>query len=87
MNKTWTDKAWEQLLYWQTQDRKTLKKINNLIKSIDRDPFSGEGKPEPLKHELQGCWSRRIDDKNRLIYKITDSGILILECGSHYGEK
>ncbi|MDR0984090.1 MAG: Txe/YoeB family addiction module toxin [Ruminococcus sp.] len=87
MNKTWTDKAWDQFLYWELQDRKTFRKINNLIKALDRDPFSGIGKPEPLKHELQGCWSRRIDEKNRLVYKVKNDGIIILECGSHYGDK
>ncbi|MCL2088923.1 MAG: Txe/YoeB family addiction module toxin [Oscillospiraceae bacterium] len=86
MQKAWTDEAWEDYLYWQTQDRKTLKKINNLLKDIDRDPFCGIGKPEPLIGNLQGYWSRRIDDKNRIIYKIRDEQIIIAQCGTHYDE-
>ena len=70
MNKIWSDEAWEDYLYWQMQDKKTLKRINNLIKDIERNENVGIGKPEPLKHELQGFWSRRIDEKNRLIYRI-----------------
>ncbi|MDR0984733.1 MAG: Txe/YoeB family addiction module toxin [Ruminococcus sp.] len=87
MRLYWDEKAWEQYIYWQTQDRKTLKKINNLIKSIDRDPFSGEGKPEPLTGDLQGYWSRRIDSQNRLVYKIENDEIFISQCKTHYGEK
>ena len=67
MNKLWTDDAWNDYLYWSTQDKKTLKRINQLLKDIDRNQFNGIGKPEPLKYELQGFWSRRIDDNNRLI--------------------
>ncbi|MCL1852071.1 MAG: Txe/YoeB family addiction module toxin [Peptococcaceae bacterium] len=65
MQKAWTDDAWEDYLFWQTQDRKTLKRINNLLRDIDREPFSGIGKPEPLTGNLQGYWSRRIDAVNR----------------------
>ena len=84
MNKLWTDDAWNDYLYWSTQDKKTLKRINQLLKDIDRNSFDGIGKPEPLKYELQGFWSRRIDDNNRLIYKIEDDNIIILHCRGHY---
>ena len=84
MNKLWTDDAWNDYLYWSTQDKKTLKRINQLIKDIDRNLFEGIGKPEPLKYELQGFWSRRIDDNNRLIYKIENDNIIILHCRGHY---
>lgn len=70
MNKIWQDDAWEEYLYWQKQDKKTLKRINDLIKDIERNGNLGIGKPEALKHELQGFWSRRIDEKNRLVYRI-----------------
>ena len=62
MNKTWSDNAWEDYIFWQTQDRKTLKRINDLLRDIEREPFEGKGKPEPLKHEWQGYWSRRINE-------------------------
>lgn len=84
MNKLWTDDAWSDYLYWSTQDKKTLKRINQLLKDIDRNQFDGIGKPEPLKYELQGFWSRRIDDNNRLIYKIENDNIVILHCRGHY---
>ena len=84
MNKLWTDDAWNDYLYWSTQDKKTLKRINQLLKDIDRNQFDGIGKPEPLKYELQGFWSRRIDDNNRLIYKIENDNIIILHCRGHY---
>lgn len=84
MNKLWTDDAWNDYLYWSTQDKKTLKRINQLLKDIDRNSFDGIGKPEPLKYELQGFWSRRIDDNNRLIYKIEDDNIIIIHCRGHY---
>ena len=84
MNKLWTDDAWNDYLYWSTQDKKTLKRINQLLKDIDRNQFDGIGKPEPLKYELQGFWSRRIDDSNRLIYKIENDNIIILHCRGHY---
>ena len=76
--------GWEDYTYWQTQDRKTLKRINTLINDVMRDPFSGIGKPEPLKHVLSGSWSRRIDDTNRLVYLVTDSHIVILQARDHY---
>lgn len=87
MRKTWTDDAWEQYLYWQTQDKKTLKRINQLLKDVDRGGYEGIGKPEPLKGDWSGYWSREIDDKNRIIYRIENGMIIIAQCGSHYGDK
>ncbi len=87
MNKIWSDEAWEDYLYWQTQDKKTLKRINQLFKDIDRNGYDGIGKPEPLKHEYQGFWSRRIDDVNRLVYRIKNGQIEIAQCGEHYDDK
>ncbi|MDI6603815.1 MAG: Txe/YoeB family addiction module toxin [Thermoanaerobacteraceae bacterium] len=86
MNKMFTDIAWEDYEYWQINDRKMLKKINELIKDIDRNGNEGKGKPEPLKHELQGLWSRRITAEHRLIYKIDDKNIYILQCRGHYDD-
>ena len=76
--------GWEDYVYWQTQDRKTLKRINQLITDSLRDPFAGIGKPEPLKHILSGAWSRRIDDANRLVYYVTDDRIVVLQAREHY---
>ena len=76
--------GWEDYVYWQTQDRKTLKRINQLITDAQRDPFAGIGKPEPLRHILSGAWSRRIDDAHRLVYYITDYHIVILQAREHY---
>jgi len=87
MNKVWHDKAWDEYVYWQTQDRKTLKRINALLKDIQRSPFDGIGKPEPLVGNLQGYWSRRIDDANRIVYKVENNQLVILQCGGHYGDK
>lgn len=87
MIKIWTDIAWEDYIYWQAQDKKTLKRINILLKDIDRGGYSGIGKSEPLKGDLQGYWSRRIDESNRLVYRIVDGKIEILQCRSHYGDK
>lgn len=70
MNNVWTDEAWEDYLYWQNKDKKTLKRINQLLLDIDRNGYEGIGKPEPLKHGYQGFWSRRIDEVNRLVYRI-----------------
>lgn len=84
MNITWTDESWEEYEYWQIQDKKILKKINSLIKDIKRDFFNGIGKPEPLKHELSGCWSRRITDEHRLVYEVNDYSIVIISCKYHY---
>lgn len=87
MKKIWTDDAWEDYLYWQTQDKKTLKRINRLITDINRNGYEGIGEPEPLKHDLQGYWSRRIDSKNRIVYRIHNEAIEIAQCGSHYRDK
>ncbi|MET4637221.1 Txe/YoeB family addiction module toxin [Mycetocola sp. 2940] len=76
--------GWEDYTYWQTLDRKTLKRINQLIADVLRDPFDGIGKPEPLKHILAGAWSRRIDDVNRLVYYVTDEHNVILQAREHY---
>ncbi len=84
--KIWDDEVWEDYLYWQTQDKKTLKKINNLIRDIERNPYEGIGKPEKLKYEWQGYWSRRIDSTNRIVYRIKDECIEIAQCKSHYDE-
>lgn len=82
---TWTAGGWEDYVYWQTQDRKTLKRINLLIEDVLRDdPFEGIGKPEPLKHALAGAWSRRIDDVNRLVYIADDRAVTILQTKYHY---
>ena len=81
---SFTSFAWEQYISTQEKDRRLLKKINDLIKDIQRNRNEGLGKPEPLKHELGGYWSRRIDDKNRLVYKITDAEIIIVACSNHY---
>ena len=84
MNKSWYDKAWEDYLYWQAHDKKTLKRINQLIKDAERNPFGGIGKPEPLKGDLAGFWSRRIDDTNRLVYRVNGEILEILSCKGHY---
>ena len=80
----WTDAAWKDYLYWQTQDKKTLKRINKLITECKRSPFEGIGKPEPLKENLSGFWSRRIDDANRLVYVVNDSYLTVISCRYHY---
>lgn len=80
----WDIDAWDDYIYWQMQDKKTLKRINNLIKDISRNPFEGIGKPEPLKENLSGFWSRRIDDTNRIVYAVEDTGIYIISCRGHY---
>lgn len=87
MNKIFADTGWEDYQYWQTEDRKMLKKINQLINDIDRNGNEGIGKPEPLSGNLSGYWSRRINDKDRLIYRIDEDNIYILACRYHYGDK
>ena len=87
MIKSWDDEAWDDYLYWQTQDKKTLKRINNLLKDIDRQHFSGIGKPEPLAGNLSGYWSRKIDDCNRIVYRIKNNRMEIIQCGTHYRDK
>ncbi len=84
MKKIWSDKAWDDYLYWQAQDKKTLKRVNQLVKNIERSNFEGIGKPEALKGNLSGFWSRRIDDANRLIYRINGEFIDILSCKGYY---
>lgn len=76
--------AWEDYLYWQQTDKKTLKRLNNIIKDIQRSPFDGIGKPEPLKHLLSGCWSRRITAEHRIVYMVQDEQVIILQCRYHY---
>lgn len=76
--------GWQDYVYWQTQDRKTLRRINQLLADVLRDPLAGIGKPEPLKHVLSGAWSRRIDDTNRLVYLVTDDHVVVLQARLHY---
>lgn len=76
--------GWEDYVYWQTEDKKTLKKINALIADISRSPFDGIGKPEPLRHQYSGWWSRRIDSENRIVYKLDNDNIVIAQCRTHY---
>ena len=88
MNKlrlSFMPQGWEDYIYWQTQDKKTLKRINKLIIDIYRNGYEGIGKPEPLKHELSGYWSREIDEANRVVYIITKTEIIIFSCRTHYG--
>ena len=86
MTKVWFDEAWDDYIYWQMQDRKTLKRINALLKDVERNHFEGIGKPEGLKENLSGYWSRRIDDVNRLVYRIEDDLIEVYQCKGHYGD-
>ena len=87
MIKLWHDEAWEDYLYWQNHDKRTLKRINKLIQDIERNGYKGIGKPEPLKHDLSGYWSVQIDEKNRLVFRISDNNLEIAQCGSHYRDK
>lgn len=87
MIKVWDDYAWEDYLYWQSKDKKTLKRINLLIQDIDRNGYDGIGKPEALTGSLKGYWSRRIDEKHRIVYRINENKIKILQCRTHYGDK
>lgn len=84
MKLTWSEHAWEDYLYWQDTDKKIVKKINELLKDICRTPFEGKGKPEPLKHNLAGFWSRRITPEHRLVYAVSDNTLLIAACRYHY---
>ena len=84
MNVLFTARAWSQYIEWQDTDRKALKKLNTLIKECQRTPFTGSGKPEPLKGELAGFWSRRIDQEHRLVYRVTQNGLEIIQCRFHY---
>lgn len=83
-NLIFSDESWDDYLYWQKTDKKNLKKINFLIKEIKRTPFEGIGKPEPLKHQLRGCWSRKIDNEHRLVYEVMKDAIMIVSCRFHY---
>ena len=84
MKKIWSDKSWDDYLYWQKQNKNLLKKINQLIKDIERNPFEGLGKPEPLKNNLSGWWSRRIDDTHRIVYRVEKGYLEIAQCREHY---
>lgn len=86
MRLVWAESAWEDSVWWQNEDRKTLKRINALIKDIARNGNEGMGKPEPLRHGFQGYWSRRITDEHRLVYKLAEDEILIAACRYHYGK-
>lgn len=81
---SWTELSWESYLYWQTTDKKIFKRINELIKDIKRSPFDGIGKPEPLKFDLAGKWSRRINDEHRLVYEVKNGALIIFQCRYHY---
>ena len=87
MKILWQESAWEEYLYWQLQDKKTLKRINKLLMDINRNGYQCIGKPEPLKGDLSGYWSVRIDEKNRIVFRITEKNIEIMQCGSHYYQK
>ncbi|HML34156.1 Txe/YoeB family addiction module toxin [Sporomusa sphaeroides] len=84
MEKLWTDRAWEDYLYWQSQDKKTLRRVNQLIQDIERNGYDGIGKPEPLRGDLSGWWSRRIDDTNRIVYRLQDGKIVLSQYRGHY---
>ena len=84
MKLTWSAEAWDDYLYWQETDKKTVKKINELIKDATRTPFEGKGKPEPLKHNLAGFWSRRITTEHRLVFAVSNDALLIASCRYHY---
>lgn len=81
---SFVDESWDDYLYWEKTDKKTLKRINLLIKEIQRHPFEGAGKPEPFRHEFRGCWSRRIDKEHRIVYKVIGEEIRIFKCRFHY---
>ncbi len=86
MHKRWSDSAWRDYISWQGRDAKTLKRINRLLDDIDRNGYNGIGKPEPLRGDKSGYWSVRIDQHNRIVFKITEDGMFISQCGTHYGE-
>ena len=87
MKTTWQDDAWEEYVEWQTKDKVTLKRINRLLKDINRNGYNCTGQPEPLSGDLAGYWSVRIDGKNRIVFKIYDGKLEIIQCGTHYREK
>ncbi len=84
MKLTFSDEAWEDYLHWQRQDRRMVERINKLIKEVQRDPFAGVGKPEPLKHALSGFWSRRITDEHRMVYRMAEGDLQIAQLRFHY---
>ena len=86
-NISFSEEGWEDYLYWQTQDKRTLKRINQLLRDILRNGYDGIGKPEHLKGDLSGLWSRRIDESNRIVYRVKEDVIEIVQCGSHYRDK
>jgi toxin YoeB len=86
MQKLWTDRAWEDYLYWQTQDKKTLRRVNQLIQDMERNRYDGIGKPEALRGDLSGWWSRKIDDANRIVYRIVNGMLEISQCRGHYND-
>jgi toxin YoeB len=81
---SFTDRAWGDYQYWAKNDKRMLSRVNELIKAIRREPLTGIGKPEPLRHQLQGCWSRRISDEHRLVYSVSDDTVTIIACRFHY---
>ena len=84
MKLIWLSVAWEDYLYWQNSDKKKLRKINQIIKDIQRSPYNSIGSPEPLRHKLSGWWSRRIDLENRLVYRVEKNSLILLQCRRHY---
>lgn len=84
---TFSEDAWKEYVYWQSQDKKILKKINELLKEIQRTPFTGKGEPEGLRGNMSGRWSRRINQKDRLVYEVSDEMITVLQCKGHYSDK
>ena len=84
MGILWEDRGWEDYLYWQMQDKKTIKRINAIIKDAQRNPYDGLGKPEPLKENLSGFWSRRINDSDRLVYDFENGQLRVISCRGHY---
>lgn len=86
MNKIFSEYAWSEYIQWQQEDKKTVKKINDMIKDIERNGYEGIGKPEPLRHKLSGYWSRRITEKDRLVYRIDEKNIFIIGCKGHYND-
>jgi toxin YoeB len=87
MRLVFTPHGWEDYVYWQSTDRTTVKRIDRLLQDIIRDPFTGIGKPEQLRHVLQGCWSRRIDDEHRLVYLVDGEDVVVLQARYHYGDQ
>jgi toxin YoeB len=87
VQKLWTDRAWDDYLFWQVQDKRTLRRVNRIIRDVERNGYDGIGKPEPLRGDLSGWWSRQIDEKNRFVYRLSDDGVEIAQCRGHYNDK